>query len=594
MANSQESFISLVNSAYDGSLKLPAFQRDWKWETKKVISLYDSLRKKFPVGNFLFLEISEGINLSPREFEGSKPTESETKLVLDGQQRITAGISLLRGLGDGKVRYFLNLQKLWQLVDKRKLDFEKPAEILDFILEIDDTDAYVVASRKQAIVEELLLNHHWLCTTFLSNANTCTRALEKYEEKYPEHRRFLKYVVVPHFVIEQGAECPIITLEKTTPLHAVTKIFATINTTGKQLTPIEIVTAILFASKVNLRASIEVYHDASDYLKKMDPTGEVLLQTIALLSGKSPKKSLLPHTITSSRFLEHFEEALGLLDKVGEFLSTKMGAGLSETNKLVPYDSIFAPMALVIKYIENLNDPTKQARGRECLECWFVASALSQRYQEGVHNKQSTDREDIINWIDKGDDYKPEWISSVLVPLELKNSDTPTGARGRLVKCLINRNEPRDMLEPLKIGYYQGADSEPQYHHMFPKQFCKAELLPGWDSTKPRHNANLALNIIPSHKSTNRSWNDKNPSEQLSAFINKVPNSAKRQEILENLLISEKCVEILGRSDKKVADYLEFLDARFEYLAEKLAVWGVKAVAEAEDEDAIPDEDSDQ
>lgn len=47
----------------------------------------------------------------------------------------------------------------------------------------------------------------------------------------------------------------------------------------------------------------------------------------------------------------------------------------------------------------------------------------------------------------------------------------------------------------------------------------------------------------------------------------------------------------MERNDKKVEDYLEFLDARFECIAEKLAYWGIDNVATAEDEDSIPDEE---
>ncbi|MFC2021131.1 DUF262 domain-containing protein [Chloroflexota bacterium] len=70
MKHSQENFLDLVKEAYRGELQLPAFQREWKWERSRVISLYDSLRKRFPIGSFLFLETSSDYDLSPRIYEG--------------------------------------------------------------------------------------------------------------------------------------------------------------------------------------------------------------------------------------------------------------------------------------------------------------------------------------------------------------------------------------------------------------------------------------------------------------------------------------------------------------------------------------------
>ena len=52
MAASVEPYLSIVGRAYEGRIKLPAFQREWKWKTSQVILLFDSLRQGFPVGGF--------------------------------------------------------------------------------------------------------------------------------------------------------------------------------------------------------------------------------------------------------------------------------------------------------------------------------------------------------------------------------------------------------------------------------------------------------------------------------------------------------------------------------------------------------------
>ncbi|UQB80118.1 DUF262 domain-containing protein [Pseudomonas shirazica] len=54
MTSSARSFRDLVTDAHDGKLKLPAFQRGWRWRTDKVIKLFDSLRQGYPIGALLF------------------------------------------------------------------------------------------------------------------------------------------------------------------------------------------------------------------------------------------------------------------------------------------------------------------------------------------------------------------------------------------------------------------------------------------------------------------------------------------------------------------------------------------------------------
>jgi uncharacterized protein with ParB-like and HNH nuclease domain len=91
------SYLDLVERAYQGELKLPAFQRKWKWKRPQVALLYDSLRRGYPIGSFLFMEPSTNIKLAPRPFQCTPEKAADATeewLVLDGQQRLTAGLEL--------------------------------------------------------------------------------------------------------------------------------------------------------------------------------------------------------------------------------------------------------------------------------------------------------------------------------------------------------------------------------------------------------------------------------------------------------------------------------------------------------------------
>ncbi|MBU2608763.1 MAG: hypothetical protein KKF26_05535, partial [Chloroflexi bacterium] len=465
-------------------------------------------------------------------------------------------------------------------------DCSNDEQVKIFVQDIDDSDDYMIATTRKTELNTLLLQDHLLTSTHLASKISLQKALEPYENKYPQTKDFLKYVVVPYFTFDNDSNCPVTTLTSSESLSAVTKIFATINTTGKTLTPIEIVTAILFSHDINLKHDIKEFHEASDYLSNMDNDGEILLQTIALLAGQSPKKSMLPKTITYDRFKDHYAEALDLLDMAGQFLTTELGVGFKDTRKLIPYNSILAPMAVCFKEIKGLKG-SERSKALEKIETWFIGAALGQRYIQGVGNKQETDTRDMKEWIRKANpELKPTWINSVHISIDMIKEASPNGSIGKLIKCLINREKPNDPLELTKIGYYDDADEPPEDHHIWPKKFC-TEHIPDWD--KNHDSTECALNMIPVAPKTNRKWTNMDPNNQMNDVKTKIPNEAKRKQIFEKLLLSDECVQILERPNKTKKDYQDFLDARFKSLSNKLAIYGF-TLGEEEYEDDAPSE----
>lgn len=99
----------LLKWVRQGRVRVPNFQRDFTWDRSRMLNLFDSIRKQYPIGTLLFWESTRTrpmlehlgpLNLP--EFSGGK------LLVLDGQQRLTtlAGVLLFdemkRDLSDDK------------------------------------------------------------------------------------------------------------------------------------------------------------------------------------------------------------------------------------------------------------------------------------------------------------------------------------------------------------------------------------------------------------------------------------------------------------------------------------------------------------
>lgn len=111
----------------NGSFQIPAFQRDFIWEQRNIINLWDSIYRFYPIGNILYWDTDIHLNIH-RKFAGHlilsrdqvlSANNGRRSYILDGQQRATA---LLLSLSGGQAK-------------------TKDLRTLDFTLYFDATEA---------------------------------------------------------------------------------------------------------------------------------------------------------------------------------------------------------------------------------------------------------------------------------------------------------------------------------------------------------------------------------------------------------------------------------------------------------------------
>src|SRR5262245_51166734 len=86
----------LVTGAQRGLIRIPPFQRPFRWETTDVVALFDSLLRGFPIGNLLFWQrpaSAQALNIGPVAVDA--PAVDRAYWVVDGQQRITSIVGVL-------------------------------------------------------------------------------------------------------------------------------------------------------------------------------------------------------------------------------------------------------------------------------------------------------------------------------------------------------------------------------------------------------------------------------------------------------------------------------------------------------------------
>src|SRR6266496_5311467 len=79
-----------------GDIGLPDIQRPFVWSNAKVRDLFDSMYRVFPVGYFLFWENAQA-NGAKQIGVGNKQHAVPSRLIVDGQQRLTSLYAVFRG-----------------------------------------------------------------------------------------------------------------------------------------------------------------------------------------------------------------------------------------------------------------------------------------------------------------------------------------------------------------------------------------------------------------------------------------------------------------------------------------------------------------
>src|SRR5947208_180091 len=97
MAKAEASVEELVGMIQRGELRLPEMQRRYVWRSTRVRDLLDSLYRGYPSGAILLWETTENIPLQDMAVTQQINPYQSTRLLLDGQQRLTSLSAVIRG-----------------------------------------------------------------------------------------------------------------------------------------------------------------------------------------------------------------------------------------------------------------------------------------------------------------------------------------------------------------------------------------------------------------------------------------------------------------------------------------------------------------
>ena len=98
MAKGDATVQELVDQIDRGEIRLPEMQRSYVWRATQVRDLFDSLYRGWPSGAILLWESDEDVHEQQLAVSQSRAPQGSTKLLLDGQQRLTSLSAVIRGV----------------------------------------------------------------------------------------------------------------------------------------------------------------------------------------------------------------------------------------------------------------------------------------------------------------------------------------------------------------------------------------------------------------------------------------------------------------------------------------------------------------
>lgn len=555
----------------NGKIKLPSFQRDYKWTAPKVKKLLDSIQCDHPAGTLLFLAVDYNDLIIPEMSfnytDTAKQTANVEYLVLDGQQRLTSCYCAFYNLGTKT--YFLDYKKLMEL-DKNnnanEIEFEE-----------------LIVDKRHMDFPDQKLDEGLLPLSFIKDAKTMREMLKPYKDSIrknvdkEEIYDFLDGKLGDYLDTIFEYEFPVVILPKELTLDAVCKVFQTINSTGLKLSAFDICVAKFMRQGIMLKEKVEDAKKNSYVKLVLDNEETVVLQAIALLAGKAPKKNSLADTLNSTDIDGYWDKVIAGIGMTMELLDD-FGAGTKKSLSILPYKPIIPLFtAVLINRDYNNLQMTARASISQKLKNFFYCSALTSRYTEGTENKLKEDYQALLSWISGGNE--PAVIANgVMWNTNKYLGTTKQSAFGKAVLCLINAQKPKDFYEERNVGLGENTVSS-QIHHVFPEAEYKEQV----------EEINSVFNFTYLTNEANNFISDKTTRKYIDEIVNLRGISIESfKTILENHLIDDICFEAVY-----AGNYQLFIERRADLIKEKFRSLGlmINDVEKEQIDEQVDDED---
>lgn len=519
MAKAEASVEELVGMVERGELRLPEMQRQYVWRSPRVRDLMDSLYRGYPSGAILLWETDEAVPLQDMAITQAANPYAATRLLLDGQQRLTSLSAVIRG-EPVKVRGRVKpIELLFNLEhpERQEIITEVDEDADDEATETDEADSteddlqkrfermtFVVATNKLAALPQWVKVSEVFKsdsdTSFLKGAGVTgfdDPRYEKYSKRLAQLRRIRKYVYRMDV------------LERSLTYEEVTEIFVRVNSLGAKLRSSDLALAQITA---RWRHSLEIFQKFQSECAKL---GFDLDLGIHL-------KTLIAFATGQSRFLTAGRLSLDVLQTGWKEATEGMRFAINFLKSNVGIDSpalLSSPfLMIVVAYFGHAKGYALSPEESDRLRQWALLANAKGRFSRG---SSETILDQDLAIISKGgsadsliDRVRLQFGRLNITPEDLEGRDQ----RSSLFKTMFltfRALGAKDWTSNLQISLdHSGSQHRLQFHHFFPKALLTKN---GFSSREADDVANLTF--IGGR--TNRKISDKAPSIYLADFLAK-------------------------------------------------------------------------
>ena len=484
----------LLKDVRSGKIRLPDFQRDWKWDVDRIASLLASVSLGYPVGVVMLLEHGGAdVQFATRLVSGvdagatSAPAE---RLILDGQQRLT---SLFQALYSGKPVQTQDSHKKrlerWFYIDMTEAldpDGDREAAILavpadrkerdnfgkDIVRDLSTTELECQQELfPLSIVYDVPAKHKWMMAYVGSNPAILDERLQRWDDFTQRVlANFTSYTV------------PVIVLHKETPREAVCTVFEKVNTGGVVLDVFELLTATFAASQFNLRNDWDQrrkHLDEHKVLRGMQSTD--FLQAISLLATRERRmawtagESDKPPAVSCKRrdilrlTPEEYKHWAPKAEKGFLWAAAFLAGEMIYEARDVPYRTQLVPLAAIHVALGS----AAEAIGKvEKIRRWYWCGVLGELYGGAIETRFANDLQQVIEWCNGGESEPITVYDSSFDPRRLLTLRTRNSAAYKGIYALLMKGGSKDWLYDQDITIATHHSLAVDIHHVFPKKWC--------------------------------------------------------------------------------------------------------------------------
>ncbi|HYM15837.1 MAG TPA: DUF262 domain-containing protein [Dehalococcoidia bacterium] len=532
MAKAEASVEELVGMIERGELRLPEMQRRYVWRSTRVRDLVDSLYRGYPSGAILLWETDENVPLQNFAVRQQTSAYQNTRLLLDGQQRLTSLLAVIRGepvkvRGRSRpIELLFNLKHPDELVVVTEVNEDGEDEGDDNGLIDDEADSsddelqrrfdrmtFVVATAKLARLP------HWVKVTDVfrtdSDAAFLKRAgvmgfddpnYERYSQRLARLRGIRRYVYRMDV------------LERALLYDEVTEIFVRVNSLGAKLRSSDLALAQITAK---WRDSLKIFEAFQQQCAK---AGFDLDLGIHL-------RNLIAFTTGQSRFLTVGGLRLEALQDAWKKSCLGMEFALNFLKNNAGIDSpalLSSPFMLIaVAYHAHMRGYILSPEESERLRHWVLVANAKGRYSRG--SSETILDQDVAMLRDGGKaqdlvDRLRQQVGRLDIAADELEGRNQRSALFKTMFLAFRESGARDWRSQVAIALdHSGAQHRLQFHHIFPKAILKGS----YTSREADDIANLCF----IGGKTNRQISDKPPSQYFPEIAKSDPGSFQAQAI---------------------------------------------------------------